>query len=299
MISFRPVNLVSEEDILSHSPLAERGEVSELLSLVRELSDFDSHVTVCSDCLLVRIFSSGYEFAYPIALIDGAEELVALREIREYALKEEIPLIFFDTPEDRLPLLENLFRYIEITDSDSCTVSVKNELMEYQRRLGGKDICFKFGDLTLLSPAEDMKQEYFVLSTEEKTNEYWGYDYRGDNSTPDADYFMREALSEYSRGTSVSLFITHRDRGFIGEGVLYGFDMQGGCQCGIRLLKKHAGAGFGKMGLDALLLFAKELKLKEIRARVNSKNIPSKKLFEKNFSIDGEDEENIYFTKVL
>ena len=258
---------------------ADIDEINEILTSFEELSseEVDTSVAIShsNGCLLVRIFDFGrYCFVYPIALVDDADEVEAVNQIRLYAIKEEIPLVFSDTPGECVGNLVSTFRYTEASAEDreasSYRVTVKSECS-----LLDEIPTLEYDELTLSAISDTDFADYATLCRDFEVNKYWGYDFSEDSSDPDDPYFLETAQSELSRGVAAS-FALRLDGEFIGEALLYAFDFLGGAECGFRILKEYQGRGLGKATLEALLNIAERIGLVELRATVMEQNTVSK-----------------------
>ena len=210
MISFKILTEESAEElfgeICSAIPDTDGEFLSENIDMM--LDDESEYALSHSDgCLLVRIFEGEYSFAYPIAMVDDAEPMAAVEQIRLYAIKEEIPLVFCDVPAEELGSLITKFRHasIDATDPDNeCyTVRIMSEVAMLDNIPivnGPAEVC-----LTPITEADD--ELYFALATDLDTNKYWGYDYREDEPNPEKAYFRENSSAEFSRGTAISLAV--------------------------------------------------------------------------------------------
>ena len=81
-------------------------ELSEIVSSFLDLAsdeDIEVGLTVSHKCILARIFDMGrYMFVYPIEMCEESDALSAVEDLREYAVREEIPLVITDIPEECL-----------------------------------------------------------------------------------------------------------------------------------------------------------------------------------------------------
>lgn len=282
MISFTELSLRGGEamtkKIAREIPNADVEEISDIIAsfcaLSEEMCDTSVAISHYGECLLVRIFDMGrYSFVYPIAVTDNADSSAAVNEIRLYAIKEEIPLVFSDVPSECLGELISLFRYADASAEDaersSYRVSIKNEcdLLEEIPN-------FEHGGLVFDAITENDAAEYAALCRDLEVNRFWGYDYRADVSNPADSYFFENATSEFYRGASVTLAIREREN-FIGEATLYAFDFLGSAECGFRIAKEYQGRGFGRTTLDSLVKIARGLGVIELRATVMEQNLIS------------------------
>ena len=241
-------------------------------------------------CRLVRLFDGGYSFVYPIPLSDDADELLAIDEIRLYAIKEEIPFRITDLPEDSLDAVSEKYLHVSVDyyddEREAYEISVLNEACR-------EDIpTIEFEGLTLdrLTSADD--KLYTELCTDPDTNRFWGYDYRNDNPNPNEDYFRLECEGEFDRGVSIP-FALRLGGDFVGEATLYAFDYLGGCQVAIRVLPKYRRMGVADRVLQAIKAHGGAIGLHYIRAEVMANNLPSVSLCKKHYESFTE-EDGIY-----
>ena len=233
-------------------------------------------VTVSSGCFLTRIYDeeNGYSFICPIPISDEASIYDAAEEIRRYAIKEEIPVVFIDVYQDDLPEVCEPFRLTEpqAMDDDgevffvaTCTEA---QYLEEPPTIEG--------ERATLSPlSEDDIPEYARLCRHPEVNRLYGNDYRDDygEDTTDDTFFMR-AESEFYQGTGITLAIRHEGR-FAGEAAIFAFDYVGGAKVAIRLLPEFWGKGLGSDALCMMLDLAREIDLKRLGTAVKKENTPS------------------------
>lgn len=228
------------------------------------------------ETLLVRIFDDGeYIFIYPIALAMDADERKALDELRRYAVREEIPLLIYDLPEESVPTLEAMFRYTAITEcEDGLIAEVKSELKLLCESPFATD-----GEISLSPLTEEDIPRYADISKNESLNKYWGYDYREDMPKPDDEYFYKAAKRGFDDGVSLSLGVRFNGE-LIGEGCFWGFDFLGGAEIGFKILPKWQSRGFGGRTLELLIKLGDEMGLLNLYATVKKENLPSCKLLD-------------------
>ena len=286
MISFGCSDEIEEilSEIFKAVPDADKEYTCELVGDL--LSDPDIvplYFTTAEGCLLVRIFEGEYKFLYPIALCDGADPICAVSEIRAYAVKEEIPLVFTDVPSEDVGGLVPLFRHLNIDSEDysnsSYTVRALNEIA----MLDSHPELTVDGDFGLLLLSESDDGDYTRLCMDEETNRYWGYDYKKDEPNPDLTYFRKVAESEFNQNRAICFAVKHKGR-FVGEATLYAFDFMGGCECAVRILPEHRRRGYALLALEMLKEAAKKCGIIYLRASVDENNFASiamtSKLFE-------------------
>jgi RimJ/RimL family protein N-acetyltransferase len=266
--------------IMSAIPDCDRSYLHEIIG---SLLDGDSEIAVSSSCgcLLIRIFDGEYSFVYPIDLTDDADPDNACDDIRLYAMKEEIPLVFTDVPFDMLGALIHGYRHVSLDagDSDCDTYTVR---MLTEVALLDEVPTLDFGEITLDSLTEADDSDYSRLSKDRDTNRFWGYDYTADADNPTDDYFRLEAEGEFNRGVAMS-FAVRKDGRFVGEATLYAFDYHGGCELGIRILPEYRRGGLAGMIIDGFTECGSRLGLTNIRATVMADNLPSVGLCKKHF----------------
>lgn len=277
MISFSELNGNNADELarrLSEGREELREEIFEVISSFSEVLDEGADFAFCrfEDHLLVRIYDGeNYVFVYPIALTDDAKDTDALEQIRLYAVREEVPLIFCDVPPEALSVLENFFRYTEAYGEDEDSLQVR-VLSDISRAADIPEVCD--GVLTLRPICEGDIADYARLCRDAELNKYWGYDYRADAREPSDEYFYDVAMRSAEDGTALSLAVSLDGR-FVGEATLWGFDLLGGCKVGFRILPEWQGRGFGKRTLTLLLELCSELCVKTVCASVMKDNAPS------------------------
>lgn len=284
MISFKELNEDNAREVLAYvkerAPEADTEYAEEIIGAfvnLAEEGDRGFGITVAAGCLLARVFDMGrYSFVYPIALCEESDEAVAADEIRAYAVKEELPLVFTDVPAECVGELICGFRHAQADaadpERDSYTVEILNELM-----LSDGECGVVHGELTLSPLCEEDTAEYAALCRDGEVNKYWGYRYESDCECPADGYFLSEALGEYNRGIALSLAVRLGEV-LIGEAVLHAFDYKGGAELGFRLATKWQGKGFGRRTLEAAVGIARKIGLVRLGMRVMNENEVSKHL---------------------
>ena len=280
MISFKILTEESAESLFNEISAAIPDVDSEfLLENIEMMLDDESEYALShvSGCLLVRIFDGEYSFAYPIAMVDTAEPMLAVDQIRLYAIKEEIPLVLCDVPSEELGSLLPKFRHanVDATDPDNeCyTVRIISEaamLDDVPIVNGPAAVC-----LTPITKSDD--ELYFKLCTDPETNKYWGYDYSADEPNPTVGYFRERAERDFALGNAICLAVRANGE-FAGEATLYGFDLLGGCECAVRLLPDFRHNGYATESLNLLKRLAKSIGLVYLSATVDVENRPSVKM---------------------
>lgn len=285
MISFKILTTESKESLLREisdsTPGADIVFASDNMTLLLEDEDETEYaVTHAHGCLLIRIFDGEYCFIYPLSLCDGADTLRAADEIRAYAVKEEIPLVYIDVPKGALGGLLPMFRHANIDSADPknrfFTVRVMSEAALLDEMPGY--VGFFGVAVSPLTPEDD--EIYARLCKDADTNKFWGYDYSLDEPDPADSYFRESAEREFYRGVAICLAV--RVNGvFAGEAILYGFDLMGGCECAVRLLPAFRRKGYATETLRVLKTLAKRIGLIYLCATVAKENKASVRLSEK------------------
>ena len=217
-----------------------------------------------------RICSDGvYSFTY----VGRAAALA----VRDYATREEIPLVFTDVEKEELGGLVSLFRHTRIDALDPAA-SLYRVSVDSEGALFGEIEEIFSQDLTLSEILDSDIEEYARLSRDPEGLKYWGYDYREDNADADDAYFLSEMRRAREIGTAVSSALRLEDK-FIGEAMLYAFDCQGGAEVGIRLLPEYRGMGLGGYALELLFELAEMMGVITLYATVFIENEPSVRLF--------------------
>lgn len=285
MLSFKIVNEENREELLDAltigMPDADGEYMSEIIDSLLEDGECEYALSSSHGCLLVRIFDEKYIFLYPVSVCEDADESLAAYAIREYAVKEEIPLIYTDVPGEELGNLIPLFRHANIdaidNDGEAFTVKIMSEasLFDEIPSLSYEGVC-------LNAITEEDDHSYAELCKDNDTNAFWGYDYSADVENPEDSYFRETAEGEFARGVAISFAVRVNGR-FAGEAALYAFDLIGGCECAVRILPEFRGSGVATRALLALRSFAERAGLTDLYATVDERNEASKKLCEKCF----------------
>ena len=197
-----------------------------------------------------RVFDYGrYTFLYPFEMTDGADLSRALSAVAEYAMREEIPLVFCDVPRDEVtPLLALGFKHInldaETSDGESFRAEIKSEceLIDEVPRVSD-------GEITLGEIYESDIQKYAEISRDESALKFWGYDYRADAPNADDEYFFNTARRELLAGVTLSL--------------------------AVRLVPEFRGRGIGKRILPLVFDLSCGIGLSSLRCDVMNENKPS------------------------
>ena len=143
---------------------------------------------------------------------------------------------------------------------------------------------------------EKDKDAYAKLYTDDKINEFYGYDYREDcKGEPTEEYFynfqkdLKTTEGEYS-------FAVKKDGALIGEVVAYNFGFDGSCEIGYRFLKEFWGKGYAFESVSAFIAELKTAGVRIINARTKKENVRSERLLNKlGLKKSGEDSEYFYY----
>lgn len=280
MISFKILTEESREQtlsyVLSRLSEAEKEYIIEIAESLLSDDEAEYALSACFGCLLIRIFDGEYSFSYPVAVCDNADETSASLAIRDYAVKEEIPLVFSDVPRDELGGLVTMFRHANIDAEDATGDTYRVRLITEAAAIG-EIPTVELDAITLdaLRPEDDA--EYARLCRDGETNRFWGYDYSLDAPGDEDSYFRESAEGELSRGVAMS-FAVRSEGKFVGEAALYAFNYMGECDCAIRILPEYRQCGIAGRVLLGLIEFLPQIGLVRLRARVMRENEPSKKL---------------------
>lgn len=279
MISFTDISALTADGLIALCPELDaegREYLCEIYTAFREVADEGVGVGICIShgSVLVRIFDGGaYLFPYPIALSDSADGRGACRAIADYAVREQLPLYFTDVPREELDTVSALFAHVDARaqedDDDVFSVGVNSEcaLLEGVPCISGEGV-------TLDAIRAQDAETYARLCSDRALNRYWGYDAAADNPDGDADFYMEVARREFDTGAAITLAI-RSGTAFVGEAVVYGFDLSGGAEIGVRILPEHQGTGIGSRACNALIQLCREIGLRTVRARVMAENRPS------------------------
>jgi RimJ/RimL family protein N-acetyltransferase len=275
MISFKVLNGENNGEVINSFAEALSGEGLQTLAEIAQgfntgIEDSEFALSVYSGCALVRVFDMGrYCFLFPYEIEADSDVSASISAIAEYAMREEIPLIFSDVPFDCLSYFRG-FRHMDIdaedAEAESYRVRIKNEC-----ELISSVPSVARGRVELNEISEDDIADYARLCKEQNVNKYWGYNYSEDVSNPSDRYFYENALREFSSGVSVSMAIRFEGK-FIGEGVIYAFDGRGSAEFAIRLLPEWQGKGLGTESSLAISDVGRKIGLTRLSSRVMNAN---------------------------
>lgn len=301
MISFKVINEQVKEELLetikTKYPKADMEFAEGNLDLLLENDDESVEYAVAEShgCMLMRIYEDGYSFEYPFAITEGADLLAAAMEIRAYAVKEEIPLVYTGVRPEDVGALVTQFRHVNIDSGDPknrfYTVRVMSELAlmdEIPTYYG----FFNLG-LTPFTPEDD--EDYARLCMDKESNAMWGYDYSEDEPDPEIGYFREMAEAEFNNSTALCLAVRYNGE-FVGEAVLYYFDLMGGAECAVRILPEHRRKGHALEALKVLRNLAKRMGLLKLGTSVDINNVASIKMTEKFLPEDYRDDKIVRFS---
>ena len=285
MLSFKIITEENKDEVIDVLTVgiedADLEYISEIADSLLEDSDSEYALSFAHGCLLVRIFSDQYSFIYPIAACSEADESLAAYLIREYAVKEEIPLIYTDVPKEELGSLIPLFRHANFDAQDPDGECFIVKIMSEAALL--EDFpTFDFVEISLDKIDERDDSLYAALCRDEETNAFWGYDYSADNEDPEDSYFREMAEGEFDRGVAIAMAVRVNGE-FAGELSIYAFDLLGGCECAIRILPEYRGKGIATRTILCLRSVAQKMGLLNLYATVDERNQASNRLFERCF----------------
>ena len=164
-----------------------------------------------------------------------------------------------------------------------------------------KEIPVLHTDRLALTPIfERDKQAYLTLNTDIENNQYWGYDYREDETLAGhitEDTFYDGVQYDMQIGDSVNFAVRlQEDADMIGEGIVWNFSADARCELGCRLMPAYHGKGYGKEAFGALAQFAKNSLHLQPWARCFKQNEGSRRMILANgFHESREDETYFYF----
>ena len=272
MILFYELSENRVDSVLTKLPLPK----SEALEIIESYMDGDADAAVSGafGCLVVRIYDGGeYLFSYPYPLTESADESGAVEEVAQYAIREGLPLVFFDVPRDSLPVLLMGFRHADVDaedeSADTYRVTIKSECMLIKKAPEAAS-----GAVTLRELRYEDRENYARICLDTDNNKYWGYDFRDDEPDADAEFFINSAITERKIGTAIS-FAVISDGEFVGEAALYAFDCRGGAETAIRILPEYQGRGLSEDILTALFEIGRSIGLVRIYAEAFAENKPS------------------------
>jgi RimJ/RimL family protein N-acetyltransferase len=252
-------------------------EIRDLLEGYYDLEGDDGHaevaVSVSSGCFLIRVCQYEYAFLCPIPISEGASISAAADEIRKYAIKEELYLVFIDVYADDVSEVSEPFRFVKAHPMDESgeVFAVVPETEAAQ--IGGLPVV-EGERVVLNSIGEDDISDFARLCRHREVNKLYGNDYRdvyGD--APDGSFLFRTKFEEQA-GISMPFAIRYEGK-FAGEAVIFDFDYVGGAKVAIRLLPEFWGKGIGSETLELLVEVAKEIDLKRISTSVKKENTSS------------------------
>lgn len=294
-LSFKPFSPEEYDGFISNLSDFEPSELHGVFDTLCEQHSYgiESAISSFSGCVLVRLFDGEYKFPYPIAMTEYADELEAVMALRDYAVKEEIPLIICDIPTDAVDAISHLFKspsfYAEDADGEFLTMHAQTPIAHLGRFKKKREGKISLGALRRTDAAA-----YYRLLTDKETNRFWGYDFTDDYPCATPAELIAIAKGEIKNTTALPLAIRLGGR-FIGEAILYAFDLSGGCECALRIKAEKRGHGYGTIALSLLVKTAKELGIENLYATVNENNESSVKLFKKAFTYCTKDGENLKF----
>ena len=286
MLSFKPINDENREEILADLinivPDSDADYIAEIFDSLLDDDTSEYAVTASFGCLLVRVFDDGYSFIYPIDVCETADPISAVSAIREYSVKEEIPLVFCDLPADSIGTILPLFRHASLDAQDPDGENYTLRIISEAAAISDIPTIEVDDEIVLDEMTENDDSLYARLCRDRETNKFWGYDDLADCDSSDDSYFRLVAEGEFSRGVAISFAIRYKGS-FVGEATLYGFDLLGGCQCALRILPEMRRCAIASRSLSALISFGSRIGLLSVSATVMAENEASVALCKNRF----------------
>lgn len=295
MISFKVLKEENTEAIiceLSKDLTEEESEtLSEIISSldIEDDSDVEFAIATFAHSSIIRVFDLGrYLFLYPYELSDESDISAAINAACDYAVRQEIQIVFSDVPISELYRFSG-YRHMDIdaedADAESYRIKINTEcsLCEKIPEVDG-------GRVKLNAIQKEDVAIYAKLCKDENVNKSWGYDYREDVCSPANEYFYESAAREFASGVAMSMAVRY-DGNFAGEAIMYAFDGRGGAEFAIRLFPEYHGMGIGRQAVSLLLKAAESIGLIILRARVMRENTRSLAMM-RSFSTEAEETED-------
>lgn len=151
--------------------------------------------------------------------------------------------------------------------------------------------------LTVTDILREDKAVYAKLYTDDKINEFYGYDYRQDlgEKKPDGDYFFKFMLTLKAKKEEYSLAVRINGK-MIGEIVFYNFDFSESTEIGFRFFAEYQGKGYAFESVKAAIGYAFKQGFNRITCRHFKENARSEKLIRKlGFAYTHEDETHKFY----
>ncbi len=284
----------SNKEVLAELLAPERPELREEIEYIKdgfcasEDEDLEYAFALAGDCLAVRVFDMGrYLFPYPFALTDYADLSSAVEQIAHYCVREELPIVFTDVPEEELSRFFSL-GYKDVRVRRECT----EEDGESSFRVSLLTECTELCEIPSLSSdrlsvgalrPEDI-HEYARICKDTENIALWGYDYREDMPNAADEDFYNSANSELERGVALTVAI-RLDDAIIGEAIFYAFDAKGGADFAFRLLPEHRGKGLSRTIVPLIYDCARCLGLQRLAADIMCENAASCRMASKTMSL--------------
>ncbi len=284
----------SDTDVLAALSAAERPELREEIEYIKDGfcasadEDVEYAFSLIGDCLAVRVFDMGrYLFPYPFALTERADLSDAVEHIVSYCVREELPAVFTDVPE------EELSRFFSLGYKD---VRVRRERSEEGTEPSFRvslltectELCevpsLESGRLSIGALRPDDVHEYARICKDTDNIALWGYDYREDMPNAADEDFYNSANSELERGVALTVAI-RLDGALIGEAIFYAFDAKGGADFAFRLLPEHRGRGLSRTIVPLIYDCARRIGLQRLSADIMCDNAASCRMASKTMAL--------------
>lgn len=300
MLSFTPITNETADELIEYItkqlPEADGEYVEEIICSFLDDEECECAAAPSCGCLALRVFEDGYSFIFPVAVCDEADPIRVIDQIREYSIKEEIPLVFTDVPSEALGDLLPIFRHANIDAADFEAETYTVRIISEAQALDSLPTIRVDDEITLAPMSEIDDAAYATLCRDKDTNAFWGFDDLADCDSPEDKYFREVAEGEFSRGVAISLAIRYKGR-FAGEATLYHFDYLGDCQCAIRVLPEMRNRAIASRTLGALLRFGEGIGLTSLSSTVMAENKASIALCKKHLDEIVSEEEICRFSK--
>ena len=287
------------ENILKSLPDADSEYVEEIIESLISDEEIEYAASTFGGCIAIRVFDEGYSFIYPVEVCESADPASVVDEIRQYCVKEEIPLVFTDVPSEMLGSLLPMFRHANIDAADSSAESYTVKIISEASALDFIPTIEVDDEIVLDAMCESDDKDYATLCRDRETNAFWGYDDLADCTSSDDSYFREVAEGEFNRGVAISFAIRYKGS-FVGEATLYRFNHLGDCQSALRILPRMRRRGIASRALSALISFGEKIGLTSVSATVMAKNVASVALCKNCFaSFTSENGELCTFTTIF
>lgn len=285
-----------KENAFSWLAKEEQSRVYALLDNMAYLGQFGIFLTVggkvvslsigelCSETLFVHVEKGlkGYEGVYP-ATAQAFAQTFAYKKAK-YINREE------DCGDEGLRVSKTQYRPSALRAKLYLSATLSFSRVK-------PPVNFSTERLTVSDILEKDKEVYAKLYTDDKLNEFYGYDYREDSGerTPDGDYFFAFMTNLKKQRQEYSLAVRLNGE-MIGEIVFYNFGYSKDAEIGFRFFAEYQGKGYAEESVKAAIKYAFRHGFGLIRCRHFKQNARSEKLILKlGFTLLREDETHKYY----